>query len=104
MNEDHPFTIQRWFSIGDVITLVVMLLALGVSFGSLSKDVDALKADVYSLKTMRMTAGAEVAISTIRVKDDTQDEQIRALREELRYQRAEILNAIGKIDAKLSTQ
>lgn len=102
MSEEPVFTIQRWFSIGDVITLVVMLLALGVSFGSLSKDVDALKQDVYALKTQRMTAGAEVAISTIRVKDEAQDQQISALRDELRYQRAEILNAIGKIDSKLS--
>jgi hypothetical protein len=103
MNEEQHF-IQKWFSIGDVITLVVMLIALGVSFGSLSKDVDSLKDDVYALKNMRMTAGAEVAISTIRVKDENQDEQIAALRDELRYQRAEILNAIGKLDAKLGTQ
>lgn len=97
----EPHILQKWFSMGDIISLVAMLVALGVTFGSLSKDIETVKGDVASLKAQRITPGAETALATIRARDESQDEQLRALRDEMRDQRREILDGINKLDVKL---
>jgi hypothetical protein len=101
MNEEEKHILQRWFSIGDLISLIAMLLALAYTYGSLSRDVESVKTDISQLKSQRITPGAESALASIVAKDAAQDDAIRALREELRYQRNEILDAITKLDARL---
>ena len=98
---DEQHFLQRWFSVGDVVSLAAMLVALGITYGSLSRDVDALKAEVTGLRNQRITPGAETALATIRARDEAQDDQIRALRDEMREQRREILDGINRIDVKL---
>ena len=93
--------IQRWFSFGDVISLVAMLVALGVTYGSLSKDLETLRADVATLKAQRITPGAETALAGIQQRDQSQDAQLQSLREEMRDQRREILEGINRLDLKL---
>jgi hypothetical protein len=101
VEEQERHFLQRWFSIGDAISLVAMLVALGMTFGSLSKDVDSIKMNVAELRAQRITPGAEIAMATIRAKDDAQDKQLDALRQEMMMQRREILDGINAIDAKL---
>jgi len=96
-----PHFIQRWFSFGDVISLVAMLVALGVTYGSLSKDLETLRADVATLKAQRITPGAETALAGIQQRDMSQDQQLASLRDEMREQRREILDGINRIDIKL---
>ena len=93
--------LRRWFSVGDIISLIAMLVALGVTYGSLSKDIEVMKQDVAELKGQRITAGAEVALAQIQARDSNQDQQLNALRAEMQAQRGEILDGINKIEAKL---
>ena len=101
MAEQEAHFLQRWFSIGDVISLIAMLLALGVTFGALSKDMEVVKQNVSELRAQRITPGAETALATITARDDAQDDQIRAIKEELRYQRGEILSALARLEARM---
>lgn len=103
MNDDERHIIQKWFSIGDIVSLVAMLVALGVTYGSLSRDVDALKNDVSELKTVRITPGAETALATMRARDESQDQQLIALRQEMREQRKEIMDALRAIETQLES-
>ena len=101
MDEQEKHFIQKWFSIGDAISLAAMLIALGVTYGSLSKDVESIKMDVAELKAQRITPGAEVALAQMQARDNSQDQQLAALRQEMREQRSEILAGINRIDMQL---
>ena len=98
-----PHFIQRWFSIGDAISLAAMLVALGVTYGSLSKDVDSIKQDVAELRAQRITPGAEIALAQVQSRDANQDQQLSELRNEMQEQRREILSGIKAIEAKLDS-
>jgi hypothetical protein len=101
MNSEDSHILQRWFSVGDIVSLVAMLLALGITYGSLSRDVESLKSDVAELRAMRITPGAETALASMRARDESQDQQLIALRQEMREQRREILDGIRAIEAQL---
>lgn len=103
MNDDERHIIQKWFSVGDIVSLIAMLLALGVTYGALSRDVDALQEDVAELKTVRITPGAETALATMRARDESQDQQLIALRQEMREQRKEIMDALRAIETQLES-
>lgn len=103
MNDDERHILQKWFSVGDIVSLVAMLLALGVTYGSLSRDVDSLKDTVSELKAVRITPGAETQLATMRARDESQDQQLIALRQEMRDQRKEILDALRAIEAQLDS-
>lgn len=103
-NEEEPHLMQKWFSIGDLISAAVMLVGLGAVWGNLSKDVQGLQREVSDLKTMTrgMTPGAAEALATIRAKDASQDQQLMELRQELRESRAEILSEVRMIRTELN--
>ena len=103
MDSEDSHILQRWFSVGDIVTLVAMLLALGVTYGSLSRDVEALKSGVAEMRAMRITPGAETALATMRARDESQDEQLIAMRQEMREQRREILEGLRAIEAQLDS-
>jgi hypothetical protein len=99
--EDRRFV--RWFSLGDVMSVGVMLVALGVTYGALNKDVASLSSDVSDLKQQRITPGAEIGLAQLQAKDASQDEQIRFLRQEMFEQRREILDGIKSINDKFES-
>lgn len=103
MQEDTDDThiLRRWFSIGDLLSAVVTLVALGMVWGSLSSEVRMLQRDVNELKGRDITPGARTEIATIKARDDAQDRELFALREELRASRREITESLLRLEAKL---
>ena len=95
--------LRRWISFGDLFVLVSAILAIGVMWGSLSKDLDAVRDDVALLMQQQrsMTPQAATEIASIRQKDMAQDEQLRELKEELRSSRREILDGLARLESQL---
>jgi hypothetical protein len=102
-DSDDVHILRRWFSVGDLLSAVATLVALGAVWGSLSKDVANLQDEVSDLKTMSrgMTPGAAEALATIKAKDSAQDQQLVELRYELRESRAEILGEVRALRDEL---
>jgi len=98
---DDTHILRRWFSIGDLLSAVVTLIALGIVWGSLSSEVRMLQRDVNELKGRDITPGARTEIATMRAKDDAQDRELGAIREEMRESRREITEALLRLEVKL---
>jgi hypothetical protein len=90
---DDTHILRRWFSIGDLLSAVVTLIALGMVWGSLSSEVRVLDRDI--------TPGARTEIATMRAKDDAHDRELGAIREEMRESRREITEALLRLEVKL---
>ena len=99
--ENATHFLQRWFSIGDLLSMMATLVALGVVYGAISKDVETLREDVGELKQQRITPGAAIEIATMRAIDANQDRQIIELRDELRSSRREILDSLARVEGRL---
>jgi hypothetical protein len=95
--------LRRWFSVGDLLSAVATLVAIGAVWGNLSKDVQTLQADVSELKTLSrgVTPGAAEALASVNAKDVSQDQQLAELRYELRESRAEILGEVRALRDEL---
>lgn len=101
MHEEERHWLQRWFSMGDAISMIVTLVALGVAFGSLSKDVEVLREDLVAIKRQAITPGAQAELAAVHQRNASQDQQLAELREEMRDQRREILAALDRLEDKL---
>lgn len=101
--ESDGHILRRWFSIGDLISAVAMLIGMGAMWGSLSKDVATLGAQVSDLRTLArgMTPGAAEALASMRAKDAAQDQQLAEQRQEMRESRSEILTEIRALRVEI---
>ncbi len=100
-NEDDLNQIRRWFSIGDFLSAGAMIIAIAVSYGSMSSRLDSLATDLAEMQSRDMTPGARTEIAALRVKDLSQDASIQELRVQLRDQRSEILESLRRVETKL---
>ena len=101
--QDELRTIKRWVSAETLISIVVMLLGLAVTWGSLSTRIERLQKDVQELQSRDITPGAREQAAALRQADSAMQQQIIDLRSEMRLQRAEILEALTRLEAKLET-
>lgn len=100
--------LRRWVSLGDVISLTLSLVALGVTYGQLSTDVrhtnetvESLAVAVRALQERDITPGARALLASSAATDHALQQQINDLREELRTSRAELLTEIRLVGEKL---
>lgn len=101
-SEESPTHFARWISLGDIITLAASLAIFAYGYGSLSRDVDALRVDVQQLVSRDITPGARSALSAMTARDQAQDEQIGDIRTELRDQRREMIERLARIEQALT--
>ena len=99
--ETDGHVLRRWFSIGDVLSAIVMVTALAASYGNLSARLEVVQRDMTEMKTRDITPGARAELSRMTAHDAAQDQQIAELRVEMRDQRREILESLARLEAKL---
>lgn len=104
MNEVEQHVIQRWFSVGDLITLIAMLIGLGTVYGSLSQRMENVQSDVAELTQRDITPGARAELARVAAKVIAQDANIIEIRVDMRQQRQEILESLARLEAKLDVQ
>lgn len=102
-HDDDLSSIKRWFSIGDLLSAGALLVAIAVSYGSMSSRLDNLSADINEIQRRDITPGAATQIAAMQAKDLAQDAAIQELRLQLREQRTEILEGLNNIDRKLDS-
>lgn len=100
-HDDSPHVLQRWFSVGDILSLVGMFIALGSVYGSLSQRLERVQQDVSELATRDITPGARAELARVAAKDVAQDAAIIEMRLDMRQQRQEILESLGRLENKL---
>ena len=83
--EDDRHWVQRWFSFGDLLSLVVMLVVFVGGYAQLQRDVKALQEDVTEMRAVQITPGAATRITSL----ETSMEWLRRSIEEDRRQSAE---------------
>lgn len=100
--------LRRWISVGDVIGLCLSLVALGVTYGKLSTDVqhtnetiESIALAVAELQSRDITPGARAQLSAVQATDAALQQQVNLLREELRSQRAEIIGSLERVERRL---
>ena len=103
ITEDEEKVLKRWFSVGDLLTVLAMVVALSVSHGRLSTQVEALSRAMDDMRKQDITSGARTGIAELAAHDNAQDRQIEQLWQELRSQRAEITASLNRLEAKLDT-
>ena len=100
--------LRRWVSLGDVISLALSIAAIGVTYGQLSADlrhtnetVDAAMQAVRELQNRDITPGARTQLAAIMATDQSLQQQVTDIREEMREERREIMEAIARVESKL---
>ena len=100
--------LRRWVSLGDVISLALSIAAIGVTYGQLSSDlrhtnetVEQAMAAVTELQQRDITPGARTQLAAIVATDQALQQQVTDIRNEMRDQRREVVEAIGRVEAKL---
>ena len=92
---DH--SLVKAFPAANLLTIAIALLAVAVAWGSTRADIQSLQRDMISLQDREMTPGAAAALAGVRAQDESQDQQILALRADLRDSRREILDELKLI-------
>jgi len=101
VEEEETHWLIKHFSWGDIITLVVLLIAFVGGYTSLSKDVETLKGSVAILQSRDITPGAAQRLGVVEERVKQGDEEDKKLREELRELRTEILDELREMNNKL---
>ena len=106
--EGDGHLLRRWVSLGDVISLALSIAAIGVTYGQLSADlrhtnetVDAAMSAVRELQSRDITPGARTQLAAIMATDHALQQQVTDIREEMREERREIMEAIARVETKL---
>lgn len=102
-NEDEKrHWIQSWFSFGDILSLVVMLVVFAGGYAQLRRDVQVLQQDMTTMKNVQITPGAATRITSL----ETSVEWMRRSTEEDRKQaaefRAEMRSQMNRIETALN--
>ena len=100
MDEMEQRTLQRWFSIGDLLSIIVMLVGLGTVYGSLSQRLERVQQDVAEMASRDITPGARAELARVMAKDAAQDAMILEVRVDMRQQRQEILESLQRLETK----
>ena len=100
-HDDDLNAIKRWFSIGDLLSAGALLVAIAVSYGSMSSRLDNLSADINEIQRRDITPGAATQIAAMQARDAAQDAAIQELRLQLREQRSEILSTLQRVEERL---
>jgi hypothetical protein len=102
MESDEPVHfIRRFVSMGDIIGLFLSLLVFVYGYGSLSKDVETIRANLTELNSRNITPGAQMEIAQLKAMEISQNAQINELRTDLRDSRRELLDEMRLVGAKL---
>ena len=101
MEHIAPRSTLELFSMGNIITLVVSLIAVAVAFGVLTQKVDSNSDAILLLQQRDITPGAAMRIaaieSTVRAMQGNEDRQSIEATEF----RREIRNSLDRIEAKI---
>ena len=106
--ESDGHFLRKWVSLGDVISLALSIAAIGVTYGQLSSDlrhtnetVEQAMAAVRELEQRDITPGARSQLAAIVATDQALQQQVTDIRNEMRDQRREVVEAIGRVEEKL---
>ena len=103
--ESDGHFLRKWVSLGDVISLALSIAAIGVTYGQLSADlrhtnetVEQAMAAVRQLEQRDITPGARSQLAAIVATDAALQQQVTDIRNEMREQRREVVDAIGRVN------
>ena len=100
--EKERHWLQAWFSIGDIITLLVMLAMFAFGYGQLKRDVQMLQEDVTQLSTVQITPGAATRIASLETSMVWLQTSIQEDRKQSAEFRAETRAQLARIEAALT--
>ena len=100
--EKEQHWLQAWFSIGDIITLLVMLAMFAFGYGQLKRDVQMLQEDVTQLSTVQITPGAATRITSLETSMMWLQTSIQEDRKQSAEFRAETRAQLARIEAALT--
>lgn len=98
---DGPRMIQKWVSVGDVLVLVSSLIALAITYGKLSADVDMLKTSVAALAARDITPGAAQGLASCSAHIEAQEAAMKTMREDAAEFRKEMRDSLKRIEDRL---
>ena len=98
-------TIFKHFHLGNAITLVISLIALGITWGTLKSDIEGMKEDISYNSRLLLdpagTPGANKRISMVELTDSIMAKDLMQQRTEMADYRREIKAQLDRIEDKI---
>ena len=101
LDPEDQKVLKRWFSIGDVLTVMAMIAAIAISHGRQSARLDSLSQAVQHLQSRDITPGAAQRIDVLEERDLARQRELAAMREDAAEFRTEVRASLVRIEAKL---
>jgi acyl-CoA reductase-like NAD-dependent aldehyde dehydrogenase len=101
MDSEEKHVLQKWVSVGDIVTLLVSLAVFAYGYGRLSADVSTLARDINTLQGREITPGAAQKIAAIEAQVQAVERAHAEAARMASEDRRDILNRLDRMEAKL---
>jgi predicted nucleic acid-binding Zn-ribbon protein len=101
MDADDKHLLAKHFSLGDIISLVTLLVVFAAGYGRLESQVTGMQAQLRELTEREITPGAATRLATVETEQAAVRRELIQARDDSMEFRREVRQSLERIEAKL---